>query len=808
MKKNIKVFYILSFCIFLLSTANSWSQNDTLDIQNMSREDVLNIPYEQLMELPLDVLMQLADKMGVSLDELYEMILNKDVTSASKKEESSFESPLSSSVISYEDIKRSGATTIEEALRLVPGIIVRQKTNGNYDVHIRGNDNLPPGNMLLYSENSMTLVMIDNRVVYNYAHGGAFWETLPIGIEDIDRIEVIRGPASALYGPNAATGVIHIITKRFEEEKTHVNLSAQGGTTGTMIAGLNAGTKITDDLWININGNFQTRDRFQETFYCWELDDYYPIDVIDTMKVPSTGESYERDPIYDRFDDPSMSRINYGGNLNVFYILNKDVSFDLSGGYQNSDVITTPLDNPYYCGTRRLSESEYIDFKTRAYGFNAQLSYMMGPQDVAIKKQGMQYDMRILDAVLEYDYKLGDNLGIRPGISFRQANYDDRDYVDYAAQEGFLNGDRMLQTFSYGVRLDYTGVENLRLIGAVRGDKYNYPDKNYFTYQAIASYNVNDKHLFRVVHSRANRSPFIIDVYANFDWARLNPITDPDHPILPNGGHFYFEGNKELELATVDMFEFGYRIKPIRNIQADFEIYHSRSKNFDSFVLDSLNLQLGPANEMSGYGTLPSYGLFTYRNLDVEARQTGFTANISIVLTQKLYLKLHGTIQKTELYDLDTFTVNNSLDYMGTNAVVAFMGPGHYYLDSTSVNVEPYGLLPQYTIGGNAKNEERITRTHKSTPSFYGGITINYQPISKMNINMSGYMYGKQTLVHSMATAEIDPKVIINTKISYKVWKESTIFINARNLLNDKTKEFAFMDDIGGLYLIGLNLSF
>lgn len=267
------------------------AQQDTLDVSQMTREDVLNIPYDELIDLPLDVLLQLADIVGVSLDELYEMILNKDVTSASKKEESSFESPLSSMVISYEDIKRSGATTIEEALRMVPGVIVRQKTNGNYDVHIRGNENLPSGNMLLYSENSNTLVMIDNRVVYNYAHGGAFWETLPVGLEDINRIEIIRGPASALYVPNAVTGVIHIITKRYEKEKTHVYANAQLGTQNSKIIGLTAGTKITDKLWFNISGNYHYRDRYQETFYCWEIEDsaqkYYPIEVIDTMIVPS-----------------------------------------------------------------------------------------------------------------------------------------------------------------------------------------------------------------------------------------------------------------------------------------------------------------------------------------------------------------------------------------------------------------------------------------------------------------------------------------------------------------------------------------
>ena len=153
-------------------------------------------------ELPFEDLLKLAEIVGVSLDELYEMILNKDLVSASKKVESSFESPLSSSVVSNDEMRAAGVRTIEEALRLVPGFIVREKTNGNFDAHIRGNDNLPSRHMFLYSENSITLVMIDNRPVYNYVHGGTFWETLPVSIEDVDRIEVVRGPSSALYGPS------------------------------------------------------------------------------------------------------------------------------------------------------------------------------------------------------------------------------------------------------------------------------------------------------------------------------------------------------------------------------------------------------------------------------------------------------------------------------------------------------------------------------------------------------------------------------------------------------------------------------
>src|SRR5688572_20326280 len=108
-----------------------------------------------------DTTNQLTD---LSLEELMEI----PIYSVSRYEESPFDAPLSSSVVSREEIKRAGCTTIMEALRLVPGLIVREQSNGNYDVHIRGLDNVPPNSSMYFWTNSTTLVMIDNRPVYNY----------------------------------------------------------------------------------------------------------------------------------------------------------------------------------------------------------------------------------------------------------------------------------------------------------------------------------------------------------------------------------------------------------------------------------------------------------------------------------------------------------------------------------------------------------------------------------------------------------------------------------------------------------------
>src|SRR5687768_7144471 len=129
---------------------------------------------------------------GMSLKEL----LNVKIVSVSKSAESLFDAPLSASVLTKEDILKSGATSIMEALRLVPGLIVREQTNGNYDIHLRGMDNVPNAPFDLTS-NTTTLVMVDNRPIYSYLMGGTFWETLPVSLHDVEKIEVVRGPAAA-----------------------------------------------------------------------------------------------------------------------------------------------------------------------------------------------------------------------------------------------------------------------------------------------------------------------------------------------------------------------------------------------------------------------------------------------------------------------------------------------------------------------------------------------------------------------------------------------------------------------------------
>src|SRR4029077_19926784 len=130
------------------------------------------------------------------------------VTTASKVPVSVQRTPAAIYVLTQEDIHRSGATTIPDALRLVPGVEVAQIDGDKWAIGIRGF-----GSRLSRS----ILVLIDGRTVYTTLLAGTYWEVQDTVMEDIERIEVIRGPGGTIWGPNAVNGVINVITKNSKD---------------------------------------------------------------------------------------------------------------------------------------------------------------------------------------------------------------------------------------------------------------------------------------------------------------------------------------------------------------------------------------------------------------------------------------------------------------------------------------------------------------------------------------------------------------------------------------------------------------
>lgn len=143
---------------------------------------------------------QTPDLTDLSIEDL----ANVKVTSVSKKTESLFGSPAAIFVLTGEDIRRGGFTTLPEALRMVPGLYVAQINPHSWQISARGFGDL---------NNDKMLVLVDGRTVYTPLYGGVYWDALDLPLEDIDRIEVIRGPGGTLWGVNAVNGVINIVTK-------------------------------------------------------------------------------------------------------------------------------------------------------------------------------------------------------------------------------------------------------------------------------------------------------------------------------------------------------------------------------------------------------------------------------------------------------------------------------------------------------------------------------------------------------------------------------------------------------------------
>lgn len=179
-----------------------------------------------------------------------EELMNTKITTVSRKSESLKNAPAAVFVISQEDIRRSSANSIPELLRMAPGLSVARIDANKWSVTSRGYSGRFADDLL---------VMIDGRTVYSPLFAGTFWETLDLPLEDIDRIEVIRGPSGTIWGANAANGAIHIITKRARDTQGTL-ITSGGGSEERGFATVRHGGQIGENLYFRLYSKGFTRD--------------------------------------------------------------------------------------------------------------------------------------------------------------------------------------------------------------------------------------------------------------------------------------------------------------------------------------------------------------------------------------------------------------------------------------------------------------------------------------------------------------------------------------------------------------------
>ncbi|THI91965.1 MAG: TonB-dependent receptor [Nitrospira sp. CG24A] len=180
-----------------------------------------------------------------------EELMAIEVTSVSKKSQPVSQTASAIFVITQEDIRRSGANSIPEALRMAPGLHVARIDSQKWSVTSRGFSGRFADDLL---------VLIDGRTVYSPLVAGVFWEVQDLPLEDIDRIEIIRGPGGTLWGANAVNGAVHIITKKAKETPGAL-VTVGGGTEERAFTTLRYGGTIGNSVSYRLYGKGFERDR-------------------------------------------------------------------------------------------------------------------------------------------------------------------------------------------------------------------------------------------------------------------------------------------------------------------------------------------------------------------------------------------------------------------------------------------------------------------------------------------------------------------------------------------------------------------
>ena len=216
--------------------------------------------------------------------ELVRFLKEETVVTAARHEQPISQAPSNIYVITDEDIRHSGATDIPTLLRRIPGIEVIQMTGADFNVSARGDNQLSANKML---------VLVDGRSIYDDEQGTVLWKAIPVTLAEIKRIEVLKGPASALYGFNAFDGVVHIITKS-PEEMRGATLQVGGGEFGTLTtAAIYAGAydNLGYRLSFGWDQNNQWRDRDALAFRAYKFNVHTQYALSDRSRLRARGRS-------------------------------------------------------------------------------------------------------------------------------------------------------------------------------------------------------------------------------------------------------------------------------------------------------------------------------------------------------------------------------------------------------------------------------------------------------------------------------------------------------------------------------------
>ncbi|MDD5435376.1 MAG: TonB-dependent receptor [Nitrospira sp.] len=420
------------------------------------------------------------------------------------------QSPSTTTIITSEDIRHSGATTIPDILRIVPGMEVMQTSTAEFNVSIRGDNQLLANKLL---------VLIDGRTFQEEVQNTVIWNAIPISLEEIDRIEIIRGPGSAIWGANAFDGVVNIITKRPGSMKGTI-VSAAGGQVGTAIGNL-----IHEGGGSNINYRVSLGYSRADT-------------------LPGRDEKRLRVSVRDQGLDVTRS------NGTVEYQLSSKQRVTLSGGISNLPV----YDGPRFDDGWGDTDVRYDYLQVNYEGPNAMFRSYWSKHDINInyyivnkKKKPELMDVNLNSELynIEWNYKwhFGPTHTVIGGINYRHND----------AGGTFLNPDtlRPLQMTGLFLQDKWQPLKPLTITYGARYDHYATIDST-LSPRFVMLYQPVPHQTFRLSYGVAYRQPTAVELFV------------------------LIGGNTDLRHEKIRTYEAGYSTLIFHRLKGGINIFYNR----------------------------------------------------------------------------------------------------------------------------------------------------------------------------------------------------------------------------------------
>ena len=447
-----------------------------------------------------------------------EQLMNETVTSVSKREQKLGDAPAAISVLSNEDLRRSGVTSIAEALRMAPGMSVGAVNSSQWAISARGFNGVYANKLL---------VMVDGRAVYTPLFAGVYWDLQQTMLEDIDRLEVIRGPGATVWGANAVNGVINVVTLSAKDTQGSM-IYGGGGNVHQALGGGRYGGKIGEDTYYRVFGSYQ-------------LNDDYPL---------SNGQ-----PANDAWQ-------GWQGGFRLDHYVESDTHLTWQSDVTFSDLDDHVSDaynvNTLGRWTRELSDRSSVE---------AQAYYDRTYRNEAMRARSTT---DTIDLTMQHTFGLGERNDLIWGMGYRFIGNEIEQTSPLAA---LRNGDFDLHLFSAFLQDEFKVVPDKFTV--TLGTKVEHNDFTGFEIQPSlrAVFKPTEHHTLWAAVSRAVRTPSEIE---GSDVGAII-VGAPFEPFGPGNGFYYptLVGNAEPDAEVLWAYELGYRLQPADFMNVEVNAFYN-----------------------------------------------------------------------------------------------------------------------------------------------------------------------------------------------------------------------------------------